>query len=557
MREDFGPDAAARRLALLRSCARLRCKTPAQLSSLHETLCFSRAYPDNAEVLGLVDGLLDGWGRRGDVRTFGDTLQGHGMAGVSNRFAFYWPTAHWLAQHWPQSLHVDWGALQDDSRIHGLLKLLMPRAESPGLEELPLSVEQWITHLKKGEESDGTFLVRRFAEAEMDERWREHLFDSLDLPFTLTPGEASPSRTRARIEGLPLHFQISARSSTRPALDEELSRAPRRIRHVSKIRGEEFVDTAREAMLTRSRDLEQIAYANPGDAWLIEDGDGLSFVALGMLPDRRFVLEATYVYLMVQNGVPIGYMQGSGLGGWAEINFNIFPPWRGRGAALLYARSLAAIHSLQRVTTFIVDPYQLGDGNEEAIETGAWWFYFKLGFRPLGDTATLELAMREEERAHRRSGYRSSSATLRRLAEQPMIFSAGEAPRFPYGGVGLVGLHASARLSEHGGGYRRDALERASDEAAQLLDRRRDVRRELSSRERAAFAEWSAIIVSMPGVPRWGASKRRALLDVVRARGAKTERDYIEALHKAPHVLDALAKLADHPRPARLRVWDR
>jgi hypothetical protein len=42
------------------------------------------------------------------------------------------------------------------------------------------------------------------------------------------------------------------------------------------------------------------------------------------------VLEATYVYLVVKNGVPVGYLQGSGLGGWAEINYNIFPPWRGR-----------------------------------------------------------------------------------------------------------------------------------------------------------------------------------------------------------------------------------
>ena len=33
------------------------------------------------------------------------------------------------------------------------------------------------------------------------------------------------------------------------------------------------------------------------------------------------------------------------------------------------------------VTSFSVDPYQLGRENEEAIDSGAFWFYRKLGFR--------------------------------------------------------------------------------------------------------------------------------------------------------------------------------
>src|SRR6516162_4022137 len=121
---------------------------------------------------------------------------------------------------------------------------------------------------------------------------------------------------------------IRARPDARHAFAHDVvHRPPKRIRHVNRKRGGELVDAARVAMLTRERDLEQIAYAYPGDAWTLEDEDGLCFVALGKVPERRFVLEATYVYLVVKNGVPVGYLQGSGLGGWAEINYNIFPPW--------------------------------------------------------------------------------------------------------------------------------------------------------------------------------------------------------------------------------------
>src|SRR5262249_59885912 len=87
------------------------------------------------------------------------------------------------------------GQPEDADGVASLLKLLMPRAESPALEELPLTARQWVRHLKRDDEGDGTFLVRRFADASMDERWREDVFDSLDVPFVLAPARGMPSRT--------------------------------------------------------------------------------------------------------------------------------------------------------------------------------------------------------------------------------------------------------------------------------------------------------------------------------------------------------------------------
>ena len=264
LRETFGPDAAAERERLLRACGRASCRSGKELSSLHETLCFARAYPDNQAVLDLVQDLLDRWERRADVHALGEALQGLGMAGVANAYPFFWPTARWLAERWPGALHVDWDNLEDADGVASLLKLLMPRAESPALEELPLTARQWVRHLKRDDEGDGTFLVRRFAEASMDERWREEVFDSLDVPFVLTPARGTPSRTTSFIAGLPLCWQTHARSTARPDLKREIERPPKRMRHVNHKHGAELVDAARVAMLTRERDLEQIAYAYRG-----------------------------------------------------------------------------------------------------------------------------------------------------------------------------------------------------------------------------------------------------------------------------------------------------
>src|SRR5262245_25325522 len=110
---------------------------------------FARAYPDNQSVLDLVQDLLDHWERRADVRALGEALQGLGMAGVANAYPFFWPTARWLAERWPGALHVDWDNLEDADGVASLLKLLVPRAESPALEELPLTARQRVRHLKR------------------------------------------------------------------------------------------------------------------------------------------------------------------------------------------------------------------------------------------------------------------------------------------------------------------------------------------------------------------------------------------------------------------------
>jgi len=150
LRETFGHDAAAERERLLRNCGRARCRSGKELSSLHETLCFARAYPDNEAVLHLVQNLLDRWGRRADVHTLGDALQGLGMAGVANTYPFFWPTARWLAERWPGALHVDWDNLEDADGVASLLKLLMPRAESPALDELSLTARMGVALEARG-----------------------------------------------------------------------------------------------------------------------------------------------------------------------------------------------------------------------------------------------------------------------------------------------------------------------------------------------------------------------------------------------------------------------
>lgn len=55
------------------------------------------------------------------------------------------------------------------------------------------------------------------------------------------------------------------------------------------------------------------------------------------------------------------------------------------------------------VKVFSVDPYEIGDENPEAVDSGAFWFYRKLGFRA-ADPQVAKLVDPEESRMQREPG---------------------------------------------------------------------------------------------------------------------------------------------------------
>ena len=129
-----------------------------------------------------------------------------------------------------------------------------------------------------------------------------------------------------------------------------------------------------------------------------------------------------------KNGVPIGYVEvlwtRRGKRIRMEVGFNLYYTFRQGETAWLYARLLKLFRERFCVTSFVIDPYQLGHENEEAIESGSFWFYYKLGFRP-ESPEVARLAEREQQRIATRPGYRTRPAMLRRLATAPMVYNCG------------------------------------------------------------------------------------------------------------------------------------
>jgi hypothetical protein len=549
LRSRFGGDAGERKATLLRTLASTRLPTAKAVARLHEVLCFLRAHPDDASLLAQVGDMLDRFHLRADLKRHRKALAESGIAGTTLSYSFYANTARWLSRRLPGALRMVWDGYEKEDLLGERLPLFASWSETPGLDEADLTTREWVRRLAGPDTSDADFLIGAVARLGRSEAERETFFEELDLWFELdlAPDSGAPTRSRALLADRPVHFQTTPLRRERPDLKQAL-RARATVTAVDEAAGERIVALAREAMVLRHRDLDAFAYGNPRDVRLFDCGDGLEFAVIGVLPERRLLLEGVYAYLTLKNGVPIGYVLTSGFFGSSEIAYNVFDTWRGGEAGLVYGHVLAVTQQLYGTDTFTIYPYQLGgDGNDEGLQSGSWWFYQKLGFRSR-EPEVLALMERELRAMRKKPSHRTSLANLRRLAEHNVYWCAGRQREdiigvFPLANIGLA---ATDLLARRAGADRERGQIECAEEAAELCGVRGWVK--WDEGEALWWRRWSPLLLALPGVTSWTDAERQALVEVVRAKGGRRESDYIRLLDGHAKLRAALRKLAARSR---------
>jgi hypothetical protein len=522
--------------------------TPNALKRLHETACFLRAYPQSASELAEARRVLAGFHRRPDVLRQAELLADSGIAGTPIHYRFFWPMARWLASRYPKLLTIDWTESEFAGRLAAALPLMVTPAEASALQRAELPAREAVDRLRARRETDATFLVRRIESLRGSDEVREATHDALDVAYRLEGSATGPSRTHAFFDAAPFAFRSGPPDRSRPDLATALRVPPRSVRALGTRDGARLVELARAAMVTRSRDLDAFAHGDARDVSLVDDGDGLAFALIGVQPEHRLFLPAVYGALTLRNGVPIGYVQLDVLFGNAEVSYNTFTTFRGGEAGFVFARLLAATRHLFGVRSFSIEPYQLGRGNEEGILSGAWWFYAHFGFRPR-DPEVLRLARGELAKRARNPRHRSSRRTLLRLAEAHVFWSQAENRNRVVTPTAAIGFALARRLAASASADR----EAAVDACEERIGERLGVRslRGFSRSERLWWRRFAPLLDAIPGLARWTSHERRALVQVVRAKGERSERTYARLFDAHPRL--AAAVLAVGGRAPRMR----
>jgi hypothetical protein len=200
------------------------------------------------------------------------------------------------------------------------------------------------------------------------------------------------------------------------------------------------------------------------------------------------------------------------------------------------------------ISRFVVNPYQFGADNDEALQSGAYWFYDRLGFRSL-DPGARSLADRERRRLATRRHSRSSMATLRRLATSSLVLEldgASRVPLFDEKNLVTIGTMIADSLSGVRARDRDAYFHEVAEHHAHVLG---GARRRLTASEARGSRLLSPLIALIErDAAAWTPEARQALWALVRAKGATRERRYAQLARLHAPFWEALARRCGRER---------
>lgn len=546
-RYQFDRGNAAHVLKLLAQAAGAHFDDIPSLIRFHEILLVLRSFPANAAILRRSEQLLSTfWKRVERLRKSGadmddfDPLEVSGIAGTVMQDALGFDLAQWLVKRMPGKVEIAWDDFDDERAMGALWPRFMPLLNEDAMTEANIPWRKWLEAAQGSKRTSPAWLIEQFGAHHQTERSR--LYDSLHMPIRWRLENSRVSRTR-NWRSVRRAFYHSKSLITRKdvSLARELARRPPTLTPVSLARGEAIVDLIREVMLVRYRELYGTTLGDPRSVVRADVGRGVSIYLWGLPPARRLPLRAYLAGLTLKNGVPVNYIEAIGLFEWMEVGFNTFYTFRGGEVAWIFAQVLRCLCTHMGTTCISMYPYQLGHSNEEAIESGAFWFYRKLGFRP-GRPDLQRLVKREEERIARHSTYRTSARTLRRLAEGHAFYElpGNQSGAWDLFAIRNIGLRVSRCMAAKFGGNLERFRRNSAASLAPILHTRVP---NADDPSQCNFHNFAMVMSLIPELRSWTTSEKTALLEVIRAKSSADEMRYLHLLQQHSRLRQAFLSL--------------
>ena len=513
----FGGEHLERKSQALAATAARGFADAAALIAYHDCLLCLLAYPETRALrdraraeLNRVAGAARGIFASGRARERAK-LANSGIAHTDVTINFGWDIARWLVARFPNRAEID--SFGEDGAAP---QAVLAEALAPMEFELAASGStplEFITDASAG--TRGThlaWLTAAVGRLPCSDALRGHLFDSLRPFVVIRPGRSMLSRTYVRGLPAPTFFHrdgLQRQVELRALLDLPLP-APRRL---SVAERQHVVDAGRAMLAALGRETDAIALACPAGARYYELGRGLAIALYTMRAERRSPLDSHVGMMLFKNGVPVGYGGGWPLLGTCKIGVNVFAPFRGGESALLFAQVLRVYRQCFAVGRFIAEPSQFGGTNKEGLQSGAFWFYYRLGFRPI-DPRSAQRAGAAWARIEADPRHRTPVAELRRFTGSDIELVLEDVPACEPGHLSDL---VTGWIGRRFGGDRA-AAEKA---ATRIVDRALAVagKERWPESERRAYGSLAPLVAQIPDLADFAPADKRTLVLLLRAKG--------------------------------------
>src|SRR5579863_1001199 len=555
-KSDFQPGATSKIRKLLWQISRRDSREAKDIIRFHEALLFLRAFPHSAEVVQHTEKLLDTFYERvervletgADMSEF-DDFDTSGIAGTTMQDTLSFEAARWAVRRIPRNVEIAWKDYDEERAMGATWPRFIPLLAEDSDVEANIPWRKWLD-AARGKQKDFEWLIRQFEQlkigAGQNDRARAEIYDSLRLPLRWNLENLKTSRTRNWSRPRKVFFHTKPLITRKEvSLAEELARPSPVLKKMPVREGELIVRFVREVMLVRYRELYGTTLADPRSVVRAEVGRGVVIYLWNLPPERRLPLRAYVAGFTVKNGVPINYIEAIGLCEWIEVGFNTFYTYRQGETAWVYAQALRCLRAFTGAKTISVYPYQIGQNNDEALDSGAFWFYRKLGFRS-GDAALETLARKEELKIAEDPGYRTPRRILKQLAEAHLFYDVERAAGTPTPGswdtfsTRNIAFRVNRRMArEFAGDVGRICTESVTAVTRML---RIDTKR-WSPWERHSLENWSMVLAMTPSLPRWSSAEKHDLVKMIRSQAGNDEMDYLRRTQSHPRFREELLRL--------------
>lgn len=493
----------------------------------HQLLMAMMAYPSSKALLDVVTSTMQKLLLHLEKNVvLQNKLIGTGLLHTVVECNFSYAKILYATQKFPNqiSIHSTSSNLETQKSI---LKLLLPLVEYSkifaGEKDLKYRISQF--HSSKTQ-TDLEWLLQLIQQSNLDTKTQAIIYNQLGIFIQWKVSDSLCSVSFLRGAPLPIYYHTKPLDKKINLQDVIQQKLPTPVKLSDKDK-ERITDAAKMTLFYLYRETEPFTNANKDDITLFQLDKGISIALFGSTNDKRYSLESYIGYLVFKNNIPASYGGGWIFGERSQFGINILESFRGGESGLIICELLRVYHQHYGATRFVVKPYQFGLHNPEAIKTGAFWFYYKLGFRP-ENKELRELALEEEKQKPINPNYKSATATLKKYTRSNLALTLTESS-YPNYDSEVVSQKITHHINTYFNGDRQKAMVVCFKQLKESLG----IDLKKWKTEDIEYAKQLAILFHIqPNSKAWQQKHQKNIQLLIQLKSAKTELPWIKHLQK-------------------------
>jgi hypothetical protein len=515
------------KIRLLNELSLCNYSKPDLFKQFHQLLMGMMAYPGSKALLDKTEktmsALLVQTGKNSSLQ---QKLSGTGFLHTAVECNFSYAKARYLTEKFPNQISIHSASSTIETQ-KAVLKLLLPHMEYSGIHEGEKDLKKRLTQFKiNNHQTDLEWLLELIGQSAQDTKTKAFMYNQLGIFVQWQVNSQSDSVSFLRGATLPVYYHTKAidkKTELKEIINQKLP-SPVKLNLKEK---QQLIHSAKMTLAYLYRETEPFTNANEEDITLFQLDKGLSVALFGSTVDKRYSLESYIGYLVLKNNIPASYGGGWIFGERSQFGINILESFRGGESGLIICELLRVYHQYFGVTRFVVKPYQFGLHNMEAIKTGAFWFYYKLGFRP--ENKELKgLALKEELAKQNDPKYKSEVSTLKRYTKSNLALTLTE-DSYPDYDCEELSKKITSYINTRFNGNRQKAL----TACFKLLKENTGVDMKTWKPEDVNYAKQVSVLFCLkPTAAQWMKKNSKNIARFIQLKSAKTEFPWVKHLQQ-------------------------